>query len=90
VARAYTPLSSDRDLGRLDLLVKVYWPTERFPRGGKMTQHLAALKVRAPRGRGARGVGVEGGRVWEEGVGDYSGLWGKSLAFASAACYTTF
>lgn len=57
VARAYTPLSSDRDLGRLDLLVKVYWPTGRFPQGGKMTQHLAALKpgdtisVKGPMGK---------------------------------------
>ncbi|GBF96264.1 nitrate reductase [Raphidocelis subcapitata] len=46
VARAYTPLSSDRDLGRLDLLIKVYWAGENpaFPAGGKMTQHLARLK----------------------------------------------
>jgi NAD(P)H-flavin reductase len=44
VARAYTPVSSDRDLGQLSLMVKVYWPTERFPAGGKMSQHLASLK----------------------------------------------
>ncbi|KIZ01847.1 cytochrome b5 reductase 2 [Monoraphidium neglectum] len=59
VARAYTPLSSDRDLGRLDLLLKVYWAGEnpRFPEGGKMSQHLARLKpgdtisVKGPMGK---------------------------------------
>jgi hypothetical protein len=45
--RAYTPVSGDRDLGVLDFLVKVYWAGEhpQFPEGGKMTQHLAAMKV---------------------------------------------
>ncbi|KAI8467519.1 MAG: hypothetical protein J3K34DRAFT_34273 [Monoraphidium minutum] len=59
VARAYTPLSSDRDLGRLEMLIKVYWAGEHpaFPAGGKMTQHLASLKpgdtisVKGPMGK---------------------------------------
>lgn len=48
VVRAYTPVSGDRDLGVLDFLIKVYWAGEhpQFPEGGKMTQHLAAMKVR--------------------------------------------
>ena len=57
--RAYTPLSSDRDLGVLDLMVKVYWAGAHpaFPAGGKMTQHLARLKpgdtisVKGPMGK---------------------------------------
>jgi len=38
VARSYTPVSSDDDLGYFDLLVKLY-PT------GKMSQHLQALQI---------------------------------------------
>ncbi|KAF8063693.1 hypothetical protein HT031_003548 [Scenedesmus sp. PABB004] len=44
VVRAYTPVSGDRNAGVLDLLIKVYWGCPRFPEGGKMTQHLAAMK----------------------------------------------
>lgn len=46
VARAYTPISCDRDVGRLDLLIKVYRAGEcaAFPDGGKMSQHLDTLK----------------------------------------------
>jgi hypothetical protein len=45
--RAYTPVSGDRDLGVLDFLIKVYWAGSHpmYPEGGKMTQHLAAMKV---------------------------------------------
>jgi NAD(P)H-flavin reductase len=47
VARAYTPLSGDQDLGVLDLLIKVYWAGvhPNFPEGGKMTQYLANMEV---------------------------------------------
>lgn len=47
--RAYTPISGDRDLGVLDFLIKVYWAgvNPLYPQGGKMTQHLAAMKVRS-------------------------------------------
>lgn len=38
VSRAYTPVSSDDDLGHFDLLVKLY-------SNGKMSQHLQALQV---------------------------------------------
>lgn len=39
VMRAYTPSSSDDDLGVFDLVVKVYWKNEhpKFPEGGKMS-----------------------------------------------------
>jgi hypothetical protein len=48
VARAYTPISCDDDLGRLDLLIKVYGPNihPAFPEGGKLSQHLDSLQVR--------------------------------------------
>ena len=39
VMRAYTPTSSDDDLGHFDLVVKIYWANEhpKFPAGGKMS-----------------------------------------------------
>lgn len=60
VIRAYTPVSSDEtDHGYVDLVVKVYHRDvhPKFPDGGKMTQHLDAMKVgdsiafRGPSGR---------------------------------------
>lgn len=47
VMRAYTPISSDDDLGKLDLLIKVYFAGEnpQHPPGGKMSQYLDGLKV---------------------------------------------
>eukprot|EP01024_Parvocaulis_polyphysoides_P064799 TRINITY_DN7545_c0_g1_i10.p1 TRINITY_DN7545_c0_g1~~TRINITY_DN7545_c0_g1_i10.p1 ORF type:complete len:206 (-),score=19.76 TRINITY_DN7545_c0_g1_i10:15-632(-) len=46
VMRAYTPTSSDDDLGYFDLLVKIYRPfLPKFPRGGLMSQHLDTLKI---------------------------------------------
>ncbi|KAG1677417.1 hypothetical protein FOA52_001872 [Chlamydomonas sp. UWO 241] len=49
VMRAYTPTSSDSDLGHMDLLVKVYFPgtlaNGKANPGGKMSQHLESLKV---------------------------------------------
>ena len=45
--RAYTPTSSDDELGHFDLVIKVYWANKhpRFPAGGKMSQHLEALPI---------------------------------------------
>jgi len=47
VMRAYTPTSSDDDLGYFDLLIKVYFKGvhPKFPDGGKMSQHLESMKV---------------------------------------------
>ena len=46
VMRAYTPTSSDHDIGHFDLVIKVYPPLlPNFPQGGLMSQHLGALKV---------------------------------------------
>lgn len=45
VIRPYTPISSDDDLGFVELLIKVYFPNERFPAGGKMTQYINNLKI---------------------------------------------
>mmetsp|Transcript_15315 Transcript_15315/g.46371 ORF Transcript_15315/g.46371 Transcript_15315/m.46371 type:complete len:311 (-) Transcript_15315:294-1226(-) len=45
IERKYTPVSSDDDAGFVDLVIKVYEPlTPRFPDGGKMSQHVNALK----------------------------------------------
>merc|ERR1712000_687322 len=44
--KAYTPVSSDDDIGIFELVVKVYRPLEpKFPNGGLMSQHLGDMKV---------------------------------------------
>jgi cytochrome-b5 reductase len=47
VQRAYTPVSSDDDLGYFDLLIKVYFPNvhPKFPEGGKLSQHMERLQI---------------------------------------------
>jgi hypothetical protein len=46
VMRAYTPTSSDHDVGHFDLVVKVYRPQlPQFPDGGIMSQHLGRMQV---------------------------------------------
>ena len=63
--RPYTPTSSDVDKGHVDFVIKVYFPHERFPEGGKVSQHMYGLKVgdsldfQGPKGRYEyRGRGV--------------------------------
>ncbi|KAF0759747.1 NADH-cytochrome b5 reductase 2 isoform X1 [Aphis craccivora] len=59
VARAYTPVSSDNDVGYMDLVIKVYFKDQnpKFPDGGKLTQYLEKMEigdtidVRGPSGR---------------------------------------
>ncbi|XP_045491994.1 NADH-cytochrome b5 reductase 2 isoform X1 [Colias croceus] len=59
VVRAYTPVSSDKEKGYVDLVIKVYFKNvhPKFPDGGKMSQHLESMKigdtidVRGPSGR---------------------------------------
>jgi nitrate reductase (NAD(P)H) len=45
VLRRYTPISSNYDLGCIKFVIKAYYPCERFPNGGKMTQYVDTLKV---------------------------------------------
>lgn len=46
-SRAYTPISSDDEVGYFDLLIKVYFRNvhPRFPDGGKITQYLESLSL---------------------------------------------
>ena len=44
-SRPYTPTSSDHDKGHVDFVIKVYFPNERFPEGGKVSQHMHSLKI---------------------------------------------
>ena len=45
-ARSYTPTTLDDTFGHFDLVVKVYRKLPpRFPEGGRMSQHLASLRV---------------------------------------------
>eukprot|EP00566_Odontella_aurita_P003164 CAMPEP_0113571588 /NCGR_PEP_ID=MMETSP0015_2-20120614/25635_1 /TAXON_ID=2838 /ORGANISM="Odontella" /LENGTH=1025 /DNA_ID=CAMNT_0000474551 /DNA_START=35 /DNA_END=3114 /DNA_ORIENTATION=- /assembly_acc=CAM_ASM_000160 len=45
VMRRYTPISSNYDVGCVKFVIKAYRPTERFPRGGKMSQYLDSIKI---------------------------------------------
>lgn len=45
VMRAYTPTSSDVDIGMFQLVIKVYSPCKAFPDGGAMSQHLGAMAI---------------------------------------------
>uniref|UniRef100_A0A4W2G9J7 NADH-cytochrome b5 reductase 2 n=2 Tax=Bos indicus x Bos taurus TaxID=30522 RepID=A0A4W2G9J7_BOBOX len=47
VVRAYTPVSSDDDLGFVDLIIKIYFKNvhPNYPEGGKMTQYLENMKI---------------------------------------------
>ena len=47
VQRAYTPISSDDELGYFDLLIKVYNKNvhPKFPDGGKLTQVIDAMAI---------------------------------------------
>ncbi|KAL9904734.1 NADH-cytochrome b5 reductase 3 isoform X1 [Glossina fuscipes] len=59
VIRPYTPISSDDDVGYVDLVIKVYFKDThpKFPAGGKMSQYLEQMKIgdkisfRGPSGR---------------------------------------
>jgi len=45
VMRRYTPISSNYDVGQVKFVIKAYRPCERFPNGGKFSQHLDSLKI---------------------------------------------
>jgi nitrate reductase (NAD(P)H) len=45
VLRRYTPISSNYDVGCVKFVIKVYYPCERFPNGGKMSQYVNTLKI---------------------------------------------
>lgn len=47
VVRSYTPVSSDRKNGYVDLIIKVYFPNvhPKFPEGGKMTMYLEKMNI---------------------------------------------
>ncbi|XP_039605805.1 NADH-cytochrome b5 reductase 2 [Polypterus senegalus] len=47
VIRAYTPVSSDKDTGFVDLVVKVYYKNSHpsYPEGGKLSQYLDSMKI---------------------------------------------
>ncbi|KAL7509508.1 hypothetical protein ACHAXN_010964 [Cyclotella atomus] len=45
VMRRYTPITSDYDVGHVKFVIKAYPPCERFPMGGKFSQHLDSLKI---------------------------------------------
>ncbi|ORX88329.1 molybdopterin binding oxidoreductase [Basidiobolus meristosporus CBS 931.73] len=45
--RAYTPVSTEADLGHLDLAVKIYYKGmhPKYPNGGKFSQYLDSLEI---------------------------------------------
>lgn len=56
ISRSYTPISLVTQKGEIDLLIKVYFPNERFKEGGAMSQYLyylekgSRLKISGPKG----------------------------------------
>mmetsp|Transcript_15424 Transcript_15424/g.29091 ORF Transcript_15424/g.29091 Transcript_15424/m.29091 type:complete len:924 (+) Transcript_15424:130-2901(+) len=45
VMRRYTPISSNHDIGQVKFVIKAYRPCDRFPEGGKFSQHLDSLQI---------------------------------------------
>jgi len=47
VMRAYTPTSSDDDVGHFNLVIKVYFANThpKFPEGGKLSQHFERMNI---------------------------------------------
>ena len=45
VMRAYTPTSTDDEVGYVDLVIKVYEKCDQFPVGGLMSLHLDSLAI---------------------------------------------
>jgi len=45
VIRQYTPISTVDTVGYVDLLVKIYYPNEQHPEGGKMSQYLDRIDI---------------------------------------------
>lgn len=58
-SHSYTPVSSDDDVGYVDLVIKIYFKNvhPKFPEGGKLTQYIESMKIgdtidfRGPMGR---------------------------------------
>lgn len=45
VYHKYTPVSPINSLGFVDLLIKIYYPNEKFPEGGRLTQEIDKLEI---------------------------------------------
>jgi len=45
IARNYSPVSSETQTGFFEVCIKVYFPNEKFPQGGQMSQYLNTLTV---------------------------------------------
>lgn len=44
-SRSYTPISKVSQLGEMDILIKVYYPNERFLKGGVISQYMDKLVI---------------------------------------------
>ncbi|KAH7296828.1 hypothetical protein KP509_26G040600 [Ceratopteris richardii] len=67
--RAYTPTSSEEDVGYFELLIKIYFKGvhPKFPDGGLMSQHLESLEV----GKGCVDIKGPLGHIEYIGSGQY-------------------
>jgi len=45
IKRSYTPITLDSTVGYVDLVIKVYFPNDKFPHGGLMSQYVNKLTV---------------------------------------------
>lgn len=93
VMRAYTPVSSDDDVGHFTLCIKVYFKNvhPKFPDGGKMSQYMESmligdmLKVKGPLGhfeyRGDGNITVKGKERFATKIGLICGGTGLTPAY---------
>uniref|UniRef100_A0A6B2G1X9 NADH-cytochrome b5 reductase n=1 Tax=Myxobolus squamalis TaxID=59785 RepID=A0A6B2G1X9_MYXSQ len=67
IARSYTPVSLDHDLGHVDLAIRIYFPNEEHTEGGVVSQYVHSLKV-------GQTVAISGpyGNITYEGYGRFS------------------
>ncbi|KAI3622791.1 nitrate reductase [Moniliophthora roreri] len=61
IQRAYTPISSTDEKGKIDFLIKLYFPNAQFPQGGKMTMCFYDLIV----GQTVEVKGPFGSFIWK-------------------------
>ena len=45
ISRKYTPVSQVNERGKVTFVIKAYFPTDEYPKGGLMSVHLTNMKV---------------------------------------------
>lgn len=72
VMRSYTPVSDNTTLGEVSLVIKIYRPNEKFPNGGKLSQHLDSLNI-------GDMIDIKGPKGHMEYLGNDGNFWTKPI-----------